>query len=218
MSETDLELESSAEFRYFKAIEEFFLPLRGAGGYLSRSDYEVARGWFESGIPLEVVFSALEEVIHRRKQRADKDTYIGLRYGKRAVEKAWKELAELTQAGRRQEAPELDLPGALAAVAASLPASLPERESWQARILALEGDVAAVDQALQKLEDELLATLEATQSDEERSAFALESRAALARLEARLGAEGVGQAQALLLRRRLRERWGLSVLSLFSVG
>jgi hypothetical protein len=218
MSETDLELESGAEFRYFKAIEEFFLPLRGAGGLLSASDYKVAKGWFAREIPLEVVFSALDEVVKRRRERGTKDDYFGLRYCQRAVEKAWKELEELTQAGRRQSAPELDLRAALAAVAELLPASLPGRASWQARIVALEGDVAAVDQGLQKLEDELLASLEAAQTDEERTAFAASSRAALTRLEARLGPEGVSQAKAQLLRQKLRERWGLPVLSLFSVG
>src|SRR5262245_5879970 len=122
MSGTDLEADEAQ--RYFRAIEAAFVRLRGAPLLLSPADWQVARRWFEEGVPLDLVVRGLEEVFARRRERGAKGRISSLRYCAPAVEHAWEEVASLTAAGRTAPAEPIDIAARLAALAAALPAEL----------------------------------------------------------------------------------------------
>lgn len=213
MSETGPEAEGA--HRYFQAIEEVFVRLRGAPLLLSPADWQVARRWHGEGIPLEVVVKALEEVFARRRERQAKGKIQSLRYCAPAVEQAWAEIRELTAAGHAAAAPPLDTAGRLAALAAALPAELPGRGDLARRIQALTGSTEAVEEALAALDTEILEGLEAGLEDRRRELEAA-TEAALRPVAGRLPAAELEAARGRLRRQLLRRQVGLPVLSLFS--
>ncbi|HXO19274.1 MAG TPA: hypothetical protein VOA87_05030, partial [Thermoanaerobaculia bacterium] len=144
---------------YFRAIEEVFVRLRGSPLLLSPADWQVARRWHREGVPLDLVGNALEEVFARRRERGAKGKISSLRYCAPAVEAAWSHLRELTAPGERAEVAALDVPSRLAALAAALPAELPERDELVARLAALAaaaGGTEAVERRLAEIDRELL--------------------------------------------------------------
>jgi|HubBroStandDraft_3_1064219.scaffolds.fasta_scaffold69842_2 hypothetical protein len=128
---------SEQDQAYFQAVEEIFVGLRGTPFLLAPADWQVARRWHQEGIPLDVVRLGLEEVFARRRERGSHGRVSSLRYCAAAVEAAWAERRDLTAPGRRAPAPRLEIAPRLAALAAALPAALPDREGFAARIRAL---------------------------------------------------------------------------------
>jgi len=104
----------------------------------------------------------------------------------------------------------------LSALAAALPARLPDREQWATRIRALEGESAAVERQLAELDRELLDRLVDVLSADEKAELDRELDARVAVLAQRLPREEVEPARQGLARQLLRRRWELPVLSLFS--
>ncbi|MEM7480112.1 MAG: hypothetical protein AAF481_02965 [Acidobacteriota bacterium] len=200
--------------RYFQRIEEVFIGLRGAPLLLSPSDWRIAQDWKKREIPFEVVEKALEEVFERRKARGDERRVQGLRYCAPAVEAAWQEIEELQATGRREPAaPAFDVAARLAALAAALPA---EAEAFGDRIRHLDGPAEAVEDALSRLDNELLSALEVQLTAEQRQDIAERSRASLAVLAERLPADELQVARRRLMARWLRRILSVPVLSLFS--
>lgn len=214
MSATDLE--SSDAHAYFRAIEETFVRLRGAPLLLSPADWRVAEGWHREGIPLELVRCVLEEVFARRRERGARGRIQSLRYCVGAVERAWEEVRELSGPGRKAAAVPLAVEPRLEALAAALPADLPERSLWAGRITGLGGDSAGVEEALAALDGELLGRLEASLEESRRREVDARVEASLGALASRLTREEVNLAKERLRRQVLRQRLGLPVLSLFS--
>jgi hypothetical protein len=206
----------SEEQRYFHAIEDRFIELRGAPLYLSSSDWQVARRWHELGIPLEVVVSGLETVFARREERKAKRRLASLRYCAPAVEQAWEEIRELTAAGRTTEVAPLEAAPRLAALAAALPGELPRRAEWIERIASLTGSTERVEQQLADLDDALLDDLEQALDEGERRQLDEMVAASLTHLATRLEDKELKRARHRLRRQALRERRHLPVLSLFS--
>jgi hypothetical protein len=208
--------------RYFLAIEEHFLRRRGAPMMLSPADWRIASGWAELGVPLPVVHSVLDRVFEQRRERGARGRVQGLRYFDDAVRAAWSEILELRGPAATPAPAGLDVASRLAELVAALPAGLPERERWCARILgcggasAPEPDVQAVEEALRDGDRELLAAargwLDRDALEAERAAVA----PALEALRGRLPPDAVGRTAERLLDRRLRDRFGLPELSLFS--
>jgi hypothetical protein len=139
-----------------------------------------------------------------------------LRYCAPAVEAAWEEVRELTAPGRRAEAPALAVPPRLAALAAALPAGLPDREALTLRLTALEGDPQEVEEGLSSLDREMLAAAAGGLPAEVRAEIDAAVEKTLAALAGRLPAEDLEGSRARLVRQVLRRRLGLPVLSLFS--
>lgn len=214
MSGTDLEADEAQ--RYFQAIEAAFVRLRGAPLLLSPADWQVARRWFEQGVPIELVVPVLEEVFARRRERGAKGRISSLRYCAPAVEHAWEEVASLTAAGRTAPVEPIDVVARLAALAAALPAELPEREAWVARVVALAGSPEEVERRLAELDAEILDRLESGMDEAARKGAEKALRASLAKLAARLPQAELDQARAQLLRQHLRRLHRLSLLSLFA--
>lgn len=206
---------SSEEKRYFEALEDLYFDLVEASNLLSADDYQIARGWYRKGIPLEHVRSCMERVLAKRRE-SGRDDPLGLRYHKRAVESAWKEIEAMRAAGEREEAPGLDVPARLRALAAALPEGLPEREAFAERVAALSGDTEHVEAALAQLDHEVLARAEEGLGDAERAEVDREVEDTVSSLFGRLFAGDVDKARGRLRRQALRRQLGLPVLSLFS--
>jgi hypothetical protein len=132
------------------------------------------------------------------------------------VEAAWEELRALTGAGHRTPPPPFDAGARLRRLATALPEGLSDRDRWAARIAALTGDSARIEESLVALDEELLRDSETRLSAAERSALESGRDDLLARLGARLPAEEVNVAIDRLWRQQLRRHCGLPVLSLFS--
>ncbi len=201
---------------YFQAVEEIFVELRGAPLLLSPADWQVARRWHQEGVPLELVRRTLAEVFARRKERGAKGRISSLRYCGPAVEAAWSEVRELTAPGRRAEAPVLEVPPRLAALAASLPPDLPDREALAGRLTALDGDPQQVEDRLASLDREMLDAAAAGLDAGVRAEVEAAVEKTLAALGKRLPAEDLDLSRERLARQVLRRRAGLPVLSLFS--
>ncbi len=199
--------------RYFRAIEEAFIRLRGAPLLLSPEDWRQADEWRRRDVPLDLVLATLEQVFARRAERGAIDRIQSLRYCAAAVETAWQEVEALTAAGRRREAPAVDVAARLEALAASLP---PGQAVVADRVRALSGTTSDVERELAVLDEEMMADAAARATADERSALERRIGAALAALTGRIEADELVDARERLLRQALRRSLGLPVLSLFS--
>lgn len=215
---TDGPFAKSPDQEYFLAIEDLFIRLRGAPLLLSPTDWQVAKGWREAGIPLTLIERTLDDVFAKRRERGAENPVGSLRYVRRAVEGAWKEIRELTAPGATEAAPAFDLPGRLHALAEALPDELPDRSAWAERITSLDGSLEAVEGELAALDDELLEAARETLSDAEREEIEAEVERSLAALAGRLTPEQAERSRRELGRRMARERLGLPVVSLFGAA
>lgn len=197
---------------YFRQLEDSFIDLRGAPLQLSPADWQLAKSWYERGIPLEHVKRVMAEVFRRREERGA-EGFVTLRYCRRPVEAAWKEVEAMQAAGERGEAPGLDVAARLAALARALP---PGWEGVGERIVRLEGDTEHVEAALGELDREMLERAEEGLSEEARAAVEAQVEETIAGLFGKLFAGDVEKARGRLQRQALRRELGLPVLSLFS--
>jgi hypothetical protein len=201
---------------YFLAVEEIFVGLRGTPFLLAPADWQVARRWRQEGIPLDLVRQALEEVFARRRERRTRGRISSLRYCAAAVESAWADRRELTVPGRREPLPRLEVAPRLAALAAALPAGLPRRELFAARIAAAEGEPSAVEERLGELDREILEAALAALPAADRAELDGAVERTLAGLARRLPATEIAPARERLARQQLRRQLRLPVVSLFS--
>jgi hypothetical protein len=207
--------DTGAAHRYFRELEDAFIELRGAPLELSPADWQVAKRWYERGIPLDHVRKVLAEVLTRRRERGA-EGFVTLRYCRRAVESSWRAVEALRAPGEREVVDAVDVGARLAALAAALPATLPDRAALAARILALAGDTESVEAALAGLDREILARQEAALSPAERREVEARVEETVAGLFGHLFAGDVDRARDRLRRQVLRRHLGLPVLSLFS--
>lgn len=215
MSETDAE---AGELRsYFRAIEETFTRLRGSPLLLSAADFQLAKRWYEGGVPIDLVCRSLEEVFERRRARGATGKVQGLRYCRHAVEDAWREVQELSGVATRRRAEPVAVEPRLAALARSLPAALPDRQRWARRIESLSGGAEEVERALEELDRELVEERWSSLDEAERVRLLEQVDAALEGVAGRLAEDDLAIARERLRRQRLRRAEELPVLSLFSV-
>ncbi|MEM9292444.1 MAG: hypothetical protein AAGD01_12250 [Acidobacteriota bacterium] len=93
---------ASSDRRWFEAVEEVFIRLRGAPLLLSPKDYRIAREWRQQGIPFPVVEEALEEVFRRRRERGSASPISSLSYCAAQVKSTWEQVRELSAPAQRQ--------------------------------------------------------------------------------------------------------------------
>lgn len=212
----DSDFEASPEHLYFLAIEKVFIELRGSPLALSPSDWKVSRAWHEAGIPFELIDATLRELFERRRARGTERKMTSLRSCRRSVEAAWERHRDLRAEAAPVAAPAIDVRARLSALTAALPAELPGRDEVEARLQALEGDAAEVEEALAELDQEILAKTETAFSDTDRAAFESDLERVLDKLRRRLGADQLQGARRDLRDKLLRDRLGLPELSLFA--
>jgi len=217
MSATSSTPEEAAH-RYFQVLEEEFLRLRGVAGLLSASDWQLAAGWREAGVPLDLVLATVRDVWQRRVARGGNRRPISsLRYFAPAVEAAWEELRALLGPGHDAAAPAvISVPERLERLAARLPATLANRESWRGRLRAVQGDAHAAEAQLASLDREALEELRQALSEPERADIDAAAASRLAALRGRLRADQAAESQRRLAAQILRSRAGLPVFSLFA--
>jgi hypothetical protein len=210
-------LETSEAQAYFRAVETAFLALRRTPLLLSPADWRVARGWFEAGVPLDLVRETLRELYARRRERDPEARIQSLRYFDRAVRSAWKAWQE-TRGPHFAPGPE-ETPAAtgerLEALARRLPKSLPDHEAWQERIRSLSGSLREIEEALGALDVELLERLDREVEPAMRGDIERTVDEAIARLAVRTGPEDRAALRSQLFRRELRRRLDLPLLTLF---
>lgn len=208
---------------YFEAIEEEFIRLRGAPLLLSPADWRLAQQWRREGIPLALVLESIREVFARRAERAAASTEApkrrvsSLRYCRAAVEKAWavyRDLGAVPPVRRRPAA--IDVPARLGALASALPAALADVEAWRSRLLELSGPAPEVEARLAELDVELTRFVFEALARSDREAVLAGVDEALARMAGRVDAERLADLRQRLVRRSVRERRGLPLLSLFA--
>ncbi len=230
--ETDRKTESGMEpetadrgdrgdFDYFEAIEEEFIRLRGAPLLLSPADWRLAQRWRQEGIPLALVLESIREVFARRAERAaspeaPKRRVGSLRYCRAAVERAWAVFRELGAAAPvRRKPAAIDVPARLGALASALPAELADVEVWRNRLLELSGPAPEIEARLAELDVALTEAAFRALPPPERGALTADADAALGRMAGRVDEERLPELRRRLVRRFVRERLGLPLLSLF---
>ncbi|MGB5549034.1 MAG: hypothetical protein WBO74_00930 [Thermoanaerobaculia bacterium] len=214
MTETDRPVEKVQA--YFEVIETVFVRLRGAPLLLSPADWQVAREWFEAGIPLDLVRQTLESVFARRKERGARGRIQSLRYCADSVWQAWDQTRELEAGGVRQTVATMNVQARLSGISGSLPEELSDREEWVERIEGLSGTSAEVENSLAELDAQLLAAVERSLNGPDRERLTARVDAVIAGLQARLPEEEIGSARDRIRRGSLRELAQLPLLSLFS--
>lgn len=213
----------SGDRDYFEAIEEEFIRLRGAPLLLSPADWRLARQWRRDGVPLPLVLESIREVFARRAERAaaspdsPKRRVSSLRYCRPAVEKAWAVHRELGPAPPVRRPPSaIDVPGKLVALAAALPSSLQGVDATRRRLLALDGPAPEVEARLAELDLELVAQAFDSLAAPDREAVLAGADEALRRTAGRVEEQRLPDLRQRLVRRLVRERLGLPLLSLFA--
>ncbi len=210
----------SPDQAYFRAVEEIFARHRGVPLILSPADWQVAHGWFESGVPFELIDRVFGEVLARRKERGGKGRVSSLRYFAPAVESGWQEIRELQAVGESLPAPALDLPERLATLAAALdrtPAAAGRDVAQRVRALAVPSAHAeGIERELATLDAEMLERADRDLSSEGLAAVAADVERSLKKLAARLPSEEIEAARERLRRQAVRRRTRLPLLSLFS--
>jgi hypothetical protein len=205
------------ELRYFQALEEAFIRLRGAPLLLSPADWLVAQRWRGLGIPLDFAVGAVAELFARRRERGNEERVSSLRYCARAVESAWRRARDLAGPERRAGAgAALDTERRLRALARAIPEGWARDAGFADRVLALRGDAAAVESALVALDDRMLEAAAARLSAADAVALDDWVAARLEPLRPRFEPEEVARAAHRLRARELRSRASLPLLSLFS--
>jgi len=203
------------DHRYFRALEEAFLQLRGSATLLGPDDWQTAREWRRLGIPIELVVEVMESLFARQRERRSKRGISSLRYFRAAVAAAWDERLALSAGGATAPPSAPPIARRLQALAAAIPDGLTGAAALRAAILALQGDPQSVEGALAQLDARLLD--EAARSLDEAGATALEAR--VERALGRTGAGGGSDRVALAGRLRaqaLRAELRLPLLSLFA--
>ena len=208
---------------YFETIEEEFIRLRGAPLLLGPADWRLAERWRQDGVPLSLVLESIRGVFERRAERQAASPDVpqrrvsSLRYCRPAVEKAWAEYRELGGAPAARSRPvTIDVPDRLQALADSIPPAIVDSTGWRRRLLALSGPAPEVEDRLVELDRKLVKQAFESLPPPERDAVTADADAALARMSGRVEAERLPDLRRRMLRRLVRERLGLPLLSLFA--
>ena len=82
----DAELDEAS---YATRIEDAFIAERGTPFLLSAKDWQLVRGWHESGIPADTVVRAVHETFEKRRARGMAGKINSISYCAGAVEERW---------------------------------------------------------------------------------------------------------------------------------
>ena len=211
---------------YVSEIEDFFLRRRGSARLLPPKDWKLVETWFDDGIPLAVVLSAVGDVFTKREASGDTEPVSSLTYCRHAVKKRWDEI----RAGglgapapasapkppprkKRESAPLSErlrraaevLRESSPEIASVVDAAVPEVE----RILASGGSPATQEGELVEVERRLFAALFAALPETDRAEARAEAEAPLARLRIPPQPDEAERLRALGLAKVLRVRFAL---------
>jgi len=212
MSSTD---SSAGDHAYFQAIEECFIRLRGAPLLLSPADWQLARSWHETGIPLTLILETLERIFAQRAESGAGGRVQGLRYCAPAIETAWKTQAEIQATGSRTPPMALDTRGRLDALSKAVRQLGFDATSIADELDALDGSPDVVEKSLVDLDRRLLEIAERSLDRTALDKIGLSVDRSLERVRARMDEEEVARVRLRLFREAVRRQCELPVLSLF---
>jgi hypothetical protein len=212
-------------FNYFTEIEEHFQRARGTALFLmSPLDWALVESWKNAEVPLEAVLRGIDAAFEKWRARKVKTQMVNsLAFCAQAVLTEAQIMAGAIPA-RKEAAPPFpldDLRAYLENNAAALPAGF-EETGASLRRLAAEveqhyQDLEALEQRLTVLEEKMIATARARQTDEELLASRQELDRQLRPYRGKMSAEQLAMLEKQYLERHLLERARLPRLSLFYI-
>ncbi len=214
-------------FNYFTEVEEHFQRARGTGLFLlSPLDWALIETWKDSGVPLEAVLRGIDITFEKwRAKRNRRQLVNSVAYCAQAVaeEAAARSGALSPPQSRRQAAAPFSLDELRAYLARNAEAlRAAGREEIAASLDRLAVDVEAhyqdleeLERRLSALEDKLIASERAAQTEEELWAARRELDAQLRPYRGKMTADQIAMLEKQYLDRRLLERAGLPRLRLF---
>ena len=216
---------SNGRHDYFRAIETLFIDLRGAPLLLSPSDWQTAKGWHDSKIPLAVVEEAVREVFQAKDERRESDRINSLRYCAHAVERAWSDLREIQGPARRLSGSSREAtPNAegsdptaarLAVLAEAISPAVPNAAIWRQRVLGVQGDRDSVEVELRRLDEQLLLDASQGLDDEAEVELARSVELALEKVRPRFGVSELAALEGRLRLQHVRRLFQIPRLTLF---
>lgn len=208
---------AAADRAYFRALEEHLVQLRGKATMLSPADWQVAVVWRRRGVPLELAQRVMTELAQRQQARSTKRGFSSLRYFRAAIEAAFDEQLAGAAGG---VAPGVD-PGPplvrrLAALASAVPASIEGADELRVAIVALGGELEAVETALIALDARLVERARAALPEARRTELDERVESAVRRFASSVPAGELVSLRDRLRVQALRSELELPILSLFS--
>ena len=208
-------------FNYFTEIEEHFQRARGTALFLmSPLDWALVESWKNAEVPLEAVLRGIDAAFEKWRSRKVKTQMVNsLAFCAQAVLTEAQIQSGAAPARKPAAAPPFpldDLRAYLAGNAAALDGPHPEIAASLRKIAAEDlDDLEAVEQRLTVLEEKMIASARANQSEEQ----ALEARQELDRqlrpYRGKMSAEQLTMLEKQYLERNLLEKARLPRLSLF---
>jgi hypothetical protein len=199
---------------YFNEIEAHFVLRRGTPfPVIGSKDSELIKKWKAEGVPLPIVFEAIDSVFEKNETSGRKKRIFGLTYCRHAVSELWKDRQNL-YVGAGEVTPEAGPEALLEALAVQLETSdVAAPFAARVRALASEKSVPRIEERLIDLERELVdafiaadpASIEAIRAD---IAAALGDTS-------KLNEKTRARTEEANLRRLVREKFGLPRLTLF---
>lgn len=219
------------EAGYATRIEEAFIAERGTPFLLSAKDWQLIRGWRESGIPSDTVIRAIRETFERRRARGIAGKISSIAYCAGAVEERWQmEQRGLVgrSEGRRDEKPAEIAPrltclvDALRSAEEAMPAGIDPgilkkgigKALSRVDALPRDGTFDEIEEKLSAIEASLLKRITKGLTPEASAAVEAGVAASLGET-AGLSSEIVERMRRALTRREVRRRLGLPALTLF---
>jgi hypothetical protein len=213
-------------FNYFTEVEEHFQRARGTSLFImSTLDWALVETWKNAGIPLEAVLRGIDAAFEKwRAKRTRTQMVNSVAWCAQAVAQEAQQMAGGAAPPRSSgDAPPFSLDEVrsyLLKNAADLRAGQFEELAARLGTFAAEADrhyqdLEALEQTLTALEDKLIATLRAAQTDDDMIAARRELDLQLRPYRSKMTAEQLSMLEKQYLDRSLLERSGLPRLSLF---
>ncbi|MEX2264519.1 MAG: hypothetical protein WD696_21370 [Bryobacteraceae bacterium] len=212
-------------FNYFTEIEEHFQKARGTSLFLlSPLDWALIESWKNAGVPLEAVLRGIDAAFEKWRARKKKTQMVNsLAYCAQAVLAEAQALAgSAPQTRERQSAPFAadELRGYLEDNAAALWKAGHEEMAAALDRLAAEAEthlanLEELEQRLTALEEKLISTIKAVQSEEELFQARRELDQQLRPYRGKMSADQIAMLERQYLERRLLDSVDVPRLSLF---
>jgi hypothetical protein len=213
-------------FNYFTEVEEHFQRARGTSLFLlSPLDWALIESWKNAGVPLAAILRGIDSAFEKWRARRSRTQMVNsLAFCAQAVLAEAQIMAGSGQATPRKaveppfpaEALRAYLAGNAQTVRAAGFAEIADSlDAFAADAGERLGNLEELEQRLTALEEKLIATLKATQSEDQLFEARRELDAQLRPYRGKMTADQLSMLERQYLERRLLERSGLPRLSLF---
>jgi len=214
-------------FNYFTEVEEHFQKARGTGLFLmSPLDWALVEAWKNAGVPIEAVLRGIDAALENWRSKRNRVQMVNsVAYCTQAVMTEAQIMAGVAQPPRTRK--EVSAPFTLDELRDYLKsnaAQLQSRPGFEeigaaverlADVSAVYSDLEDLERRLTALEDKMIATARARQSDEDLLRARRDLDLQLRPYRGKMSAEQLSMLEKQFLERQLLESAGLPRLSLF---